>query len=32
VANGTYHEILKQWGVVQGDLPADKIVINGASF
>jgi polar amino acid transport system substrate-binding protein len=32
VDNGTYHAILKQWGVTQGDLPADKIVINGAIF
>ena len=32
VTNGTYHAILQQWGVTQGDLPSDKIVINGAIF
>ncbi|MCU1362522.1 MAG: extracellular solute-binding protein family 3 [Acidimicrobiaceae bacterium] len=32
VANGTYREILRQWGVAQGDLPLSKMVINGAIF
>jgi polar amino acid transport system substrate-binding protein len=32
VANGTYGQILGQWGAAQGDLPAAKIVINGAIF
>jgi len=32
VANGTYGEILHQWGVAQGDLSSNKIVINGAIF
>lgn len=32
VANGTYQQILKQWGVAQGDLASAKIVINGANF
>ncbi len=32
VANGTYQAILEQWGVTQGDLSSDQIVINGAIF
>ena len=32
VASGTYHAILQQWGVTQGELPAAKIVIDGAIF
>ncbi len=32
VANGTYREILRQWGVAQGALTSSMIVINGAIF
>ena len=30
IANGTYTNILKHWGVNAGALPANKIVLNGA--
>jgi polar amino acid transport system substrate-binding protein len=30
IANGTYGDILKKWGVTAGALPASKIVLNGA--
>jgi len=31
MANGTYHAILAKWGVTAGALPANKIVLNGAT-
>ncbi|MHB1208361.1 MAG: ABC transporter substrate-binding protein [Acidimicrobiales bacterium] len=31
MANGTYHAILAKWGVTAGALPANKIILNGAT-
>lgn len=32
VANGTYNAILKHWGAQSGEIPASKMILNGATF